>query len=62
MKSKSGKEICLGCGTELCCIDEDPNGEMGCVCAQCRAEEDQDYDIEPNAVFDRRGSRTDVED
>jgi len=50
---------CLECGEELCGIDDDPNGERNLVCARCRAEQDHDFDREPNAVFDRSGDRVD---
>ena len=48
-------EHCLNCLVELTCIDDDPNGDKNCVCAKCRAEESHDYDIAPNAKYDRRG-------
>lgn len=48
---------CLGCGTELNHLDEDPNGDENCTCAKCRAEEEHDFDREPNVKFDRDGSR-----
>jgi len=61
-KKESDKaELCLGCGTELCILDEDPNGEMDCVCVRCRAEEDHDFDKEPDVMFDRAGRRIDEE-
>lgn len=61
-KKESDKaELCLGCHEELCTLDEDPNGEMNCVCARCRAEEEHDFDKEPNAVFGRAGRRIDEE-
>lgn len=48
---------CLGCGEELCCLDEDPNGDENPTCARCRAQEDHDYDAEPLALFSRGGER-----
>jgi len=54
-------EYCIGCGEELCCLDDDPNGDKNCICARCRAEEDHDFDAEPDVVFDRRGWRVDDE-
>jgi hypothetical protein len=49
---------CLGCGCELIrAIDADPNGDMGCTCARCLAEENHDFDRYPGVVFDRRGHR-----
>lgn len=52
---------CLNCGTILCCLDEDPNGDQNAVCAKCRAEEAHDFDAEPNAKFGRNGSRIDTD-
>lgn len=50
--------ICLNCDEELIrSIDDDPNGEMNAVCARCRAEEEHDFDREPDAVFDRYGNQ-----
>ena len=49
------EEHCLGCGTELSFIDDDPNGDKNCTCARCRAEEDHDFDREPDVIFDRAG-------
>lgn len=49
---------CVGCGTNLLDqFDRDPNGDPGCVCAKCKAEEKHDYDVEPGVVFNRDGSR-----
>jgi len=48
---------CLGCGTELNHLDEDPNGDKNATCARCRAEEEHDYDLEPGVEFERDGSR-----
>lgn len=50
-------ETCLNCGSDLIRLDADPNGRMNRTCVQCRAEEDHDFDVEPEAVFDRRGER-----
>ena len=50
---------CMNCGTRLNAFDEDPNGDMGCVCIRCRREEEHDFDIEPTAKFNRRGQRVD---
>lgn len=50
------KEYCINCQTELNCLDEDPNGDQNCICAKCRAEENHDFDLEPNVVFERDGS------
>ena len=50
---------CLGCGTELCHLDDDPNGARNATCAHCRAEEEHDFDSEPSAVFSRSGERVD---
>ena len=52
-------EHCIGCQTELLDCDLDPNGEENSDCVRCRAEEDHDFDAEPNAVFNRFGERVD---
>ncbi len=51
------KDYCIICGVDLTVVDEDPNGEKNCTCAKCRAEENHDFDAEPNAVFSRGGQR-----
>jgi hypothetical protein len=51
---------CLNCLEELCGLDDDPNGEHNATCAKCRAEEDHDFDAEPDAVFNRDGSMADA--
>ncbi len=51
------QNTCLGCPATLNALDEDPNGDKNAVCARCRAEEDHDFDAEPNAVFARNGER-----
>lgn len=48
-------DYCIGCGEELCILDEDPNGDIGAVCARCEAEEDHDWDEYPDVEFDRSG-------
>jgi hypothetical protein len=49
-------DYCISCGIELIDeLDSDPNGDKNCVCARCRAEEDHDFDAEPNVRFDRCG-------
>lgn len=53
----AGVPACLNCGTPLSLIDEDPNGEKHCICARCRAEENHDYDLEPDVVYSRGGTR-----
>lgn len=51
-------DTCVNCGQDMLPVtDADPNGDLGCVCAQCRAEECHDYDLEPNVVFGRNGRR-----
>lgn len=46
-------KVCTICTRELIpVIDGDD-----VVCAQCRAEELHDFDVDPNAIFDRRGIR-----
>lgn len=47
---------CMECTKEMNPgIDEDLNGDMGCVCAQCLAEQAHDFDAEPDVMFDRYG-------
>ena len=48
-------DTCIGCGTELSCIDDDPNGDKNCKCKRCTAEEEHDYDLE-DVEFNRDGS------
>lgn len=50
---------CISCTDELTWLDDDPNGDKNATCQKCRAEEDHDFDAEPNAVFDKRGCRVD---
>lgn len=50
---------CIDCGTELCILDDDPNGDRNATCAQCRAQDEHDFDVEPHAVFSRAGERID---
>lgn len=38
-------------------LDDSSNGEPECKCAQCRAEEEHDFDAEPLAKFRRSGAR-----
>lgn len=53
-------DYCVACGCELLeLIDDDPNGDRNPKCARCRAEEAHDFDVEPQAVFNRQGSRID---
>ena len=40
-------------------FDADPDGSMGVVCARCSAEVEHDYDLEPDAEFNRAGRRVD---
>jgi len=54
-------EYCLNCGTELNCLDEDPNGDRNVVCAKCRAEDDHDFDAEPDVRFGRDGRLVEAE-
>lgn len=53
-------DLCVGCGDELLEIDKDPNGDKNATCKRCLAEEDHDYDLDPHAVFNRIGERTDT--
>lgn len=52
--------LCLTCYEELGPVDDDPNGEHNPDCARCRAESEHDFDVEPEAQFDRSGNRIDV--
>jgi len=54
---KEQDEHCIGCGIDLSCIDDDPNGDQNCVCARCRAEQEHNFNEDPRAVFSRSGSR-----
>ena len=38
-------------------LDLDPNGEGNATCAKCRAEEEHDFDREPDVRFTRAGHR-----
>lgn len=53
----SSELFCISCQTPLTVIDEDPNGEQNATCAKCRAEENHDFDAEPNAQYSRDGTR-----
>jgi hypothetical protein len=48
-------DYCISCGCDLCIIDQDPDGRKNATCARCRAEEEHDFDAEPNVRFDRAG-------
>ena len=51
------KRYCINCDQELIsAYDDDPNGNKNCVCAKCRAEEEHDFDLEPDVEFDRAGN------
>lgn len=57
MDSSNDKDYCIKCGKELIPhIDDDSNGTPNPDCAQCRAEENYDFDEDPKAQFDRRGN------
>jgi hypothetical protein len=47
--------LCLDCQCQLGEMDDDPNGEHNTSCARCRAEQDHDFDLEPDVWFDRYG-------
>jgi hypothetical protein len=53
------RHYCINCGCDLSIIDDDANGRKNCTCARCRAEEEHDFDAEPNAKFNRIGWRVD---
>ena len=47
---------CINCSRDLIpAIDEDPNGDLGCKCAQCLAEESHDFERYPDVKFSRSG-------
>lgn len=48
-------EYCVGCGTEMLPIDDDPNGAKNAICARCTAEEAHDFSRWPKVRFDRSG-------
>lgn len=48
---------CIGCQVIMCYLDDDPNGDKNATCARCRAEEEHDFDAEPDAEFSRSGER-----
>ena len=51
---------CINCSRDLIpIIDEDPNGDLGCKCAQCLAEESHDFGRYPDVTFGRDGMRID---
>jgi hypothetical protein len=50
------EEYCVGCGTEMLPIDDDPNGAKNAICARCTAEEAHDFTRFPKARFDRLGN------
>lgn len=55
-----GYGSCFGCGDDLNpTLDAAPNGDMGCTCARCLAEENHDFDAEPGVTFTRAGHRVD---
>lgn len=55
-------ETCISCLTPMnSACDADPNGDMGCVCARCSAEEKHDYDVNPRGRYNRRGELIDDE-
>lgn len=52
--------FCISCLSELNYLDDDPNGEHNAVCAKCRAEENHDFDTEPDVLFLRNGKRLNI--
>jgi hypothetical protein len=46
---------CMNCLTQMCGIDDDPNGDHNTTCAKCKAEEHHDFDAFPDVTFDRAG-------
>ena len=59
---KNNVQYCSGCGTMLEHCDRHPNGDMGVLCARCRAEENHDFDKEPDVRFTRDGTQIDPSD
>ncbi len=53
-------DYCIGCMTEIYCIDDAPNGDHNATCAKCRAEEEHDFDAEPDVTFTRCGWRVEA--
>ncbi|MBI6883123.1 hypothetical protein [Pseudomonas putida] len=53
------EENCVTCDVELCIADRDPDGTKNAECLRCIAEQNHDFDREPNAVFSRMGERLD---
>lgn len=51
----TSRGTCIGCSTDLCILDDDPNGAHNSTCARCRAEEEHDFDMYPGVTFSRSG-------
>lgn len=51
---------CYGCSCDLGYHDCDPNGDWPSCCKQCQAEEEHDFDAEPNVRFNRLGHRIEL--
>lgn len=43
-------EYCINCGTNLLV-----NIDNGAVCAKCEAQDNHNYDLEPDTEYDRSG-------
>lgn len=50
---------CIGCGSELLALDDNPNGAHNSTCKKCVAEEDHDFDRFPGVTFTRSGEQID---
>ncbi|AXH59715.1 hypothetical protein [Pseudomonas amygdali] len=48
---------CIGCGRELTHLDDDPNRTCGPTCKRCLAEQEHDFDADPDAKFSETGER-----
>ncbi|MBD8681715.1 MULTISPECIES: hypothetical protein [Pseudomonas] len=48
---------CIECGNELTVVDDDPNRTCGATCKRCLAEQNHDFDAEPDVQFSRSGER-----
>lgn len=51
------EDSCIGCLVVMTYLDRAPNGDRSATCARCKAEENHDFDAEPDAKFSRSGER-----
>lgn len=52
------QDCCFICHEKRLSCDDDPNGDYPGKCARCTAEEEHDFDAEPDVEFDRYGNKT----